>query len=118
VRSVELTDDPVVKPDGFDLEEAWRSVVEAVDDMRNAFRATVLAEPEAVGWVRGQFGSRAVVGDTRDDGRVEVEIGAWSAEALAYDLASFGSHVEVVSPREARDRLAALGAELVARYGA
>jgi predicted DNA-binding transcriptional regulator YafY len=116
VRSVEPTGDPVVKPEGFDLEEAWQSVVEAVDDMRTAFRATVLARPEAVGWLRGQFGSRAVVGEARDDDRVEVEIGGWSAGALAHDLAAFGDHVEVVAPQEVRDQLAELGAALVARY--
>ncbi len=116
VRSVELTDEPAVKPDGFDLAEAWQSVVEAMDERRNAIRALVYADPRAVGWLRGQFGNQVVVGDTRADGRVEVEIGAWSPGALAHDLVSFGAHVEVVRPQEVRDLMRDLGADLVARY--
>ena len=117
VRSVTPTGEPAVRPDGFDLAETWRSVVEAMDERRNAFRAVVHAEPQAVGWLKGRFGSQVVVGDTLDDGRVEVEIGAWSAEAVASDLATFGNHVEVVRPQEVRDQLARLGADLVGRYG-
>lgn len=117
VRSVTMTDDPVVRPEGFDLAETWQSVVEAMEERRNAFRAVVVAEPRAVGWLRGRFGPQATVGETRDDGRVEVEIGTWSAEALAHDLMSFGAQVEVERPIEVREQLARMGAELVALYG-
>ena len=117
VRSVTPTGDPVVRPEGFDLAETWQSVVEAMDERRGAFRAVVHAEPQAVGWLRGRFGTQAVVGETLADGRVEVEIGAWSAGALAGDLAAFGDHVEVVAPQEVRDHLARMGADLVGRYG-
>jgi predicted DNA-binding transcriptional regulator YafY len=116
VRSVTMTDDPVVKPEGFDLAETWQSVVEAMEERRTAFRAVVVAEPQVVGWLRGRFGPQATVGATRDDGRVEVEIGTWSAEALAHDLMSFGAQVEVERPVEVRDQLARMGAELVALY--
>jgi predicted DNA-binding transcriptional regulator YafY len=117
VRSVELTDEPVIKPEGFDLAEAWQSVVEAMDERRNALRALVYADPRAVGWLRGHFGNQVVVGDTRPDGRVEVEIGAWSAGALAYDLVGFGDHIEVVRPQEVRGLMRDIGVGLVARYG-
>lgn len=118
VQSVTPTGEPAVRPEGFDLAEAWQSVVAAMDERRNAFRAVVHAEPQAVGWLKGRFGRQVVVGATLDDGRVEVEIGAWSAEAVAHDLATFGGHVEVVRPREVREHLASLGADLVGRYGA
>ena len=118
VRGLTMTDRPVVRPDGFDLAETWRAVVEAMDERRTAFRAVVRAEPRAMGWLRSAFGSSVVVQDTLDDGRLEVEIGAWSSEALAHDLVGFGGHVEVVRPVEVRDQLASIGEELVARYGA
>ena len=118
VRGLTMTDRPVVRPDGFDLAETWRAVVEAMDERRTAFRAVVRAEPRAMGWLRSAFGSSVVVQDTLDDGRLEVEIGAWSSEALAHDLVGFGGHVEVVRPIEVRDQLARIGEELVARYGA
>ncbi|HEX6167541.1 MAG TPA: YafY family protein [Acidimicrobiales bacterium] len=118
VRSVELTDDPVVKPEGFDLAEAWQSVVEAMDERRNVVQAVVRAEPPVVGWLRGRFGNQLTVRETLADGRLEVEVGAWSADALAYDLVGFGQHVEVVGPPEVCERMRRIGAELVARYGA
>ncbi|HEX5946273.1 MAG TPA: YafY family protein [Acidimicrobiales bacterium] len=117
VRGLTMTDRPVVRPDGFDLAETWRAVVEAMDERRTAFRAVVRAEPRAMGWLRSAFGSSVVVQDTLDDGRLEVEIGAWSSEALAHDLVGFGGHVEVVRPVEVRDQMARIGEELVARYG-
>ena len=118
VRSVTLTDRPVERPDGFDLAESWQRVVDAMEERRNAFRAVVRAQPRAMGWLRSAFGSRVVVRETFDDGRVEVEIGAWSPEALAHDLVGFGEYVDVVRPQEVRDQLAAVGRGLVARYGA
>jgi predicted DNA-binding transcriptional regulator YafY len=117
VRSVTVTDEPVVRPDGFDLAETWRTVVDAMDERRTAFRAVVRADPQAIGWLRGRFGDKAVVEEALDDGRVEVEIGGRSAEAVAYDLVTFGPYVEVVGPQEVREHLARLGAELVERYG-
>ncbi|MBN2623252.1 MAG: YafY family transcriptional regulator [Acidimicrobiales bacterium] len=116
VQSVEVTGEPVVRPDGFDLADAWQDVVAAMEERRNAFRAVVHADAQAVRWLRGRFGPQVVVGDTLDDGRIEVEIGAWSAGALAYDLVTFGDHVEVVRPPEVRDQMARIGAELVERY--
>jgi predicted DNA-binding transcriptional regulator YafY len=117
VRSVTVTDEPVVRPDGFDLAETWRTVVDAMDERRTAFRAVIRADPQAIGWLRGRFGDKAVVEEALDDGRVEVEIGGRSAEAVAYDLVTFGPYVEVVGPQEVREHLARLGAELVERYG-
>jgi predicted DNA-binding transcriptional regulator YafY len=107
----------VARPEGFDLAETWQKVVEAMDERRSAFRAVVRIEPQGIPWLRGRFGGGIVVGATLDDGRVEVEIGAWSSEVLAHDLVGFGDHVEVVRPPEVRDQLAKIGADLVARYG-
>ena len=51
------------------------------------------------------------------DGRVEVEVGAPSAERIAEDLAGWGALLEVVEPDEVREQLARIGRELVERYG-
>ncbi|MGA2522361.1 MAG: WYL domain-containing protein, partial [Acidimicrobiales bacterium] len=39
VRSVELTDEPVVRPEGFDLAEAWNDVTAGADEWRAPVRA-------------------------------------------------------------------------------
>lgn len=117
VRSVEVTEDPVERPDRFDLEETWNSVVEQIDERRAGFRAVARAEAEAIPWLRSAFGRRLQVGQAGTDGRVEVEIRSWSAHTVAGELTEFGRWVEVVGPAEVREELARFGAELIDRYG-
>jgi predicted DNA-binding transcriptional regulator YafY len=117
VRSVVLTEDPVLRPEGFDLAEHWRQVVAEMDERRATFRVQVSVDRQAVGWLRGQFGTQLTVGDTTADGRVDAEIRAHSSESAARELAMYGDYVQVVAPDEVRTQLARLGTELVDRYG-
>jgi predicted DNA-binding transcriptional regulator YafY len=116
MRSVTVTGDPVERPEGFDLAEAWRSIVDSIDERRAGFRATVRADADAARWLRGMFGMRATVGEEAPDGRTTVELRSWSAEALGAELASFGARVEVIEPPQVRAELAKLGAELIELY--
>ena len=52
------------------------------------------------------------------DGRVEIEVRGVHVRALAGELAGLGGRVDIVEPRDVRDELARIGAELTARYGA
>jgi predicted DNA-binding transcriptional regulator YafY len=117
IRSVALTEDPVERPVGFDLEAHWRSVVAQLDERRVTFRATARVAAEALPWLRSAFGTRLSVRETRADGHADVEIRSWSARTLAGELAGFGSAVEVLEPNEVREELARVGAELADRYG-
>lgn len=117
VRSVAVTDDPVERPEGFDLERTWNEIVDTLGERRAGFRATALVVAEAVGWVRASFGVRVTVGESVEDGRVEVELRSWSAHALAGELAGFGAMVEVIEPAEARVELWRVGEELSRVYG-
>lgn len=117
VRSVVVTDDPVVRPDGFDLEEHWSSVKAEIDEQRVPFRAFARADPEAIPWLRASFGSRLEVGEPETDGRVALELRSWSAHTVAGELAAFARWVEVEGPPEVRDALADLGAGLLDLYG-
>jgi predicted DNA-binding transcriptional regulator YafY len=117
VRSVTLTEDPVERPDGFDLETHWRSVVAELDERRVTFRASARVEAEALPWLRSAFGTRLSVRETEPDGWVGVEIRSWSARTLAGELAGFGRRVEVLQPTEVREHLARVGSELADHYG-
>ena len=117
VRAVTLTKDPVERPEGFDLESHWRSVVAELDERRVTFRATARVEAEAVPWLRSSLGSRMSVREEIAGGHVEVEIRSWSARSLAAELAGFGRWVEVLHPVEVRQELARIGDELRQRYG-
>ncbi len=117
VRSVVVTEDPVDRPDHFDLEQTWSSVVEEIDERRAGYRAFALAEAESIGWLRSAFGTRLTVGEAIEDGRIEVDVRSWSAHTVAGELLEFGRWVEVVGPDEVREELARVGAELIERYG-
>lgn len=117
VRSVEVTGDPVDRPDGFDLAETWTSIKASIDERRAGFRAVARTDPPTVGWLRSAFGTRLSAGEVAADGTVDVEIRSWSAHTVAAELAAFGAMVEVLRPAEVRDELARIGAELTRRYG-
>jgi predicted DNA-binding transcriptional regulator YafY len=120
IRSVVVTDRPVERPEGFDLAEAWKSVVDEVDQRRSAGQpdpVVARADPDLVPLLRMVVGNRLTVGDVTPDGRVEVEVVGNSVESTAGELAGFGARIEVLEPRAVRDRLALLGAELSRCYG-
>lgn len=114
--AIERTGDAVVRPLGFDLADAWRSITGEVDRLRAPVQARAMVDPEVIGWCRGSFGSRIQIGPPDDEGRVEVEVRGHSMRSLAAELAGFGHAVTVLEPDELRSELAALGAGLVAAY--
>ncbi len=116
VTSVEPTGDPAVRPDGFDLAEAWKLITGAVEELRAPVHAQALVHPEIVWDCRGTFGSRVRIGPTVPDGRVEVEIRGHTACSVAGEIAAFGGMVEVLGPPEVIAELVRLAAELTALY--
>jgi predicted DNA-binding transcriptional regulator YafY len=116
IHSAELTAEPAVRPEGFDLAVEWRSIAAAVEARRTRMRAVVLAGAEAVDGLRVQFGSDVGTARRLSDGRFELLISGSSARQIAERLAGWGSEVDVESPPEVRDRLAEIGAELVESY--
>jgi predicted DNA-binding transcriptional regulator YafY len=118
VRDVALTDQPVVRPPGFDLAETWQRVLSTLDERRMPCKVAGFADAGIVGVLHGVFGTRLSVGETGEDDRVAVEIRGHSAEVVAAELAGFADHMDVTSPEEVRAHLASLGSHLTDRYGA
>jgi len=120
IRSVEVTALTVRRPEGFDLDEAWRSTVATLDERRLPCRASVRVDADFVHVLRWVLGTRLTVPDDADqrDGPVHVEVRGQSPMIVAAQLAGFAEHVEVIEPEEVRTWLANLGAALTRRYGA
>jgi predicted DNA-binding transcriptional regulator YafY len=116
VRSVTSTGEPVVRPDGFDLNAAWAEIAANVPDKWEKTAALGRAVPEAVELLRWMFGSSVRLGPPEDDGRVPFEVTGRDPWTLAGQLAGLGGRVEVSSPEAVVRRLADIGAELVAIY--
>lgn len=124
VRSVEPTGDPVDRPDGFDLAEVWRGVVDHVEAVRSRFPATAIVRVDrrAVEGLKYVFGpTTKVVADVDGEpGRVDVEVGSRNPAYIAERLAGWGQWIDVIDTAgnaEVRRHLAAIGHALVERYG-
>jgi predicted DNA-binding transcriptional regulator YafY len=116
MSSAEPTGEAVVRPEGFDLTEAWRLITDEVDKRRAPVVAHGLMGSDVVWLLRTVFGNRVRIGPPGPDGRVEVELRGQSVRSLAGEAAGLGAMLEVLDPAELRDQLAAIGAELAELY--
>lgn len=117
ITSVEVTADPVVRPEGFDLATAWRALAAPMEERMRGATVRGRAEPGAGRVLGVLFGGRLRLGGERADGWLEMEIDGPSPEVVAAQLAGLGARVEILEPPQARERLAQLAAELAALYG-
>jgi predicted DNA-binding transcriptional regulator YafY len=116
MSSIEPTGDPVVRPAGFVLAEAWQLITDEIEQRRTPLRARALAGADVVPLCRYVLGNRVRIGPAGADGRVEVEIRGHSVESLAGEIAGFGAGIEIIDPPELRRQLRDIGAELSATY--
>jgi predicted DNA-binding transcriptional regulator YafY len=120
MQTVHVTDDPALRPDGFDLATAWQAISSTVSDLRTSVRATIRVDQRHVWPLRHQFGtdmSFAELASTTADDRVEAIVGGPSVETIVGHLAGWGGAVDVIDPPEVRAMLGHIGRELVERYG-
>ena len=117
MTSVTPTGEPVVRPEGFELAQAWQLISDEIEQRRTPLRARALASPDVVPMCRWILGNRVRIGPAGADGRVEIELRGHHVESLAGEIAGLGAALEVVDPPELRHRLALVGAELTATYG-
>jgi len=117
VSSVEPTDDPVHRPEGFDLAESWREIADEVDRKRTPLEAHAVCTPDGIGLLRMVLGGRLEVGGSTADGCIDVVIRGHDEYTLAAELAGLVDWLELTGPPGVRDHLASIGNALVERYG-
>lgn len=98
VKAVTALDDAVDRPDDFDLDATWQSIVTKVESYRGDIQVTVLADPSVVRPLQYIFAKRHELIGERADGRIEFSIVEFAARPLAAQLAGFGSAVEIIDP--------------------
>ena len=120
ILACQVTGPADTRPDGFDLESAWRGLSDATRASWATVAVTVRLSPEAMPLVTRVFGENAlddlVYGEPGPDGWFRVEVGLPSLEAAASRLLSFGEHVEVVAPEELRAEMRRLAGTLSERH--
>ncbi|WP_043649202.1 helix-turn-helix transcriptional regulator [Nocardia thailandica] len=105
------------RPEDFDLAAVWSEIVAEMESRRAAVAATVLVSAALAPILADQQGRHCVVEGPHDDGRVRATVTADTPRMLARQLAGWGADIDVIEPPEVRAELAALGEELVGRYG-
>jgi predicted DNA-binding transcriptional regulator YafY len=122
VRSLSVTQDPVERPEDFDLAEAWDGVQEGFPHRRGAMQTVavdVLVEVAAVPMLTAILGRWAHLEPVGMEGDWERFTAAFpDPQVAAAELARFGARVLVVKPAAVREELARIGAELVDTYSA
>ncbi len=116
VSSVEVTDDPVHRPEGFDLAESWREIADEVDRKHTPLEIEALCSPDGLGLLRTLLGRRLEVGGSIADGRIEVVIRGHNEYAIACELAGLVKWLEVTGPVAVCDHLTSIGNALIKQY--
>jgi predicted DNA-binding transcriptional regulator YafY len=125
MRAFDLTKEPVLRPEGFVLQEAWKLITDQVNEKRLPMTARCLVAPNRIPILRARLGTRLRIGGPvpsatlntqAADGRIEIEVRGFNEIVLAGDLAGFGNLLEVLEPIVLRGRLAQVAQELLGLY--
>jgi predicted DNA-binding transcriptional regulator YafY len=111
------TGEPAVRPDGFDLEEAWARFSDQVQRRWRSAEVHGLARPDAMELLQRVLGTRLLTGPPAPDGRIEVAVTGPAERAVVGELAGFGAVIEITAPPSAREAIALIGSELAELYG-
>lgn len=116
-RSLTLLEEPVRRPEGFDLAATWREIAIQIEDRRFPESVEAHVRPWVLRILQ-RFPDLAIraVGPADEDGWHTVSIAGWSVMALTGQLAGFAPACEVTDPPEARELLAHIGRDLVRMY--
>lgn len=106
----------VVRPEGFDLSDAWQLITDVVEEKRTPVVAVASIDPEYLRIARWMFGTRLRIGPPDGGGRVSAEIRGHHVRGLAGEIAGLGAAVTVHSPAELRAELREIGDELITQY--
>jgi predicted DNA-binding transcriptional regulator YafY len=122
VQSAELLDEPVQRPDGFDLVEFWTTSADEFARSMQHHHVTARVRADALGRLRFAVdrvsADMALASATEPDaeGWVEVVVPTESLDYAHDDLLRLGPDVEVLEPPELRQRLATTARALADRY--
>lgn len=118
VTGVLPSDDPVDRPENFDLTASWRELTDEAERHRTVVEVHATCAPEGLSFLQTAVGDNLQIGPAAHDGRVPVVIHAPSAYGIAGHLAGLVEWLDITSPDSVREHLATIGAALSNRYAA
>jgi predicted DNA-binding transcriptional regulator YafY len=123
ILDLDLLEDRFVRPDDFDLAGYWELSVAAYEESLPSFEAVLRIRNVALWKLEQALGAataRAAVkaaGDPDASGWLTLRLTLEDVEHAEPQILMLGTDAEVMEPADLRDRIAALAAEIVARYG-
>jgi len=118
VLSAELTDEPCVRPKGFDLAEHWEQSTVSFKAQLPRYQATVRAHPDVFPRMSfaGRFARIEHAAPPDSDGWIRVAM-RFDVEEMACEYAlSFGSKMEVLEPETLREKVIAAAKDVITFY--
>lgn len=113
IEDAEMTEEPFERPPDFDLRSAWAAQVGRFQDgAPEPVLVTVRVDPKVSGQFTRLVGEQIV--DRSHGGVAVLELAA--CDVAVSLLAAFGGAVEVLEPKDLRERLAEIGRQLSALY--
>lgn len=117
VGDVVHLDDPVDRPADFDLDATWDAIVTTVEQRRVGVSVQASVDPAMLRPVQYVFANRHEVLEHQPDDRIHMRINEVSPHALAAQLVSFGSSVELIDPTpELRAEMTRITSELAEQW--
>jgi predicted DNA-binding transcriptional regulator YafY len=116
--AVEITDEPCVRPKGFDLAAYWEQRAVEFKQRLPRYEARVRVSPSVFPRLNyaGRFAKIEKIGSRDERGWVEVSI-CFDAEEVACEYAlSFGPQLEVLEPRKLRDDVIEMAKRVIEFY--
>jgi predicted DNA-binding transcriptional regulator YafY len=115
IKELEVLDLPARRPAGFDLAEYWKRSAAEFREKLPQYRATFLAKPAVMRWVR--YRGWRLESEERQGALMRIQL-RFDAEEEALQFAlSLGSDVEVLQPTPLRDRTQQAALNILLMYG-
>ena len=116
IESIELTDKPVRKPEGFSLAGYVANHEFEYPAGKGSFRLEALFAAVACHHLQETPLAPDQTITAHKDGRMRIKATVSDTHQLRWWLLSFGSYVEVLRPKKLRDEIGQIAAEMVAQY--
>jgi len=117
VERVDVLDEAVERPDDFDLDAAWATIVTTVQARFVGIQVTARVDAAVLKPLRYVFANRHEIVSEHEDGSVEMTISETTPESLGAQLAGFAGSIELIDPPpEVEHEMKRIAAELSAQW--
>jgi predicted DNA-binding transcriptional regulator YafY len=118
VSKAGIRDEPSARPEGFDLESYWEQSTDRFKQSLPRYAVKVRVTPRALHRMpyAGRFAKIENVGSSDEEGWVEVLLRFDAEEVACEYVLGFGSQMEILEPRELRDKVVEMAKRVIEFY--